>query len=58
MRQRIQIVIFTRTAMKEPEISEVIGIPLSVLNRAHMAYDMTKGGLKPLKPKRSGGRIN
>ena len=56
MRQRIQIVVLRETGMTQPEITEVVGVSLSTVNRAHMAFD--RGGLKALKPKPSGGRIN
>lgn len=56
MRQRIQMVVLRETGMTQPEIAEVVGVSLSTVNRAHMAFD--SGGLKALRPKPSGGRIN
>jgi hypothetical protein len=35
-------------------IAEAMGVSLSTVNRAHMAYDA--GGIKALKPKPIGGR--
>jgi transposase len=56
MRQRIQMVVLRESGMVQPDIADVLGVSLSTVNRAHMAYD--RGGLKALKPKPSGGRIN
>jgi transposase len=53
-RQRIQMVLLRETGMTQPAIAEAMGVSLSTVNRAHMAYD--KGGIKALKPKPSGGR--
>src|SRR5271169_6717758 len=55
MRQRIQIVLLRESGMTQPEIAEAMGVSLSTVNRAHMAYD--HGGRKALEPKPSGGRI-
>jgi len=40
--------------MTQPAIAEAMGVSLSTVNRAHMAYD--RGGIKALKPKPIGGR--
>lgn len=40
--------------MTQPAIAEAMGVSLSTVNRAHMAYD--GGGIKALKPKPIGGR--
>jgi transposase len=40
--------------MTQPLIAAAMGVSLSTVNRAHMAYD--QGGIKALKPKPSGGR--
>jgi transposase len=40
--------------MTQPAIAEAMGVSLSTVNRAHMAYDA--GGIKALKPKPIGGR--
>jgi transposase len=40
--------------MTQPAIAEAMGVSLSTVNRAHMAYD--HGGLNALKRKPSGGR--
>ena len=48
-RQRIQMVL-----LRQPAIAEAMGVSLSTVNRAHMAYD--GGGLQALKSKPSGGR--
>src|SRR5262245_54844726 len=53
-RERIQIVLMRENGMTQPAIAEVMGVSLSTVNRAHMAYD--SGGVKALKPKPSGGR--
>jgi len=53
-RQRIQMVLLRESGMTQPAIAEAMGVSLSTVNRAHMAYD--HGGLKALKPKPSGGR--
>jgi transposase len=55
MRQRIQMVLLREGGMTQPEIAQAMGISLSTVNRAHMAYD--NGGRKALQPKPSGGRI-
>src|SRR6266480_4781650 len=54
MRQRIQMVLLRENGMTQPAIAEAMGVSLSTVNRAHMAYD--HGGLKALKSKPSGGR--
>ena len=53
-RQRIQMVLLRETRMTQPLIAAAMGVSLSTVNRAHMAYD--RGGLKALKSKPSGGR--
>ena len=53
-RQRIQMVLLRESGMTQPAIAEAMGVSLSTVNRAHMAYD--GGGLKALKSKPSGGR--
>src|SRR5271169_5022781 len=53
-RQRIQMVLLRESGMTQPAIAEAMGVSLSTVNRAHMAYD--HGGLKALRRKRSGGR--
>jgi transposase len=53
-RQRIQTVLLRESGMSQPAIAEAIGVSLSTVNRAHMAYD--HGGLTALKSKPSGGR--
>ena len=53
-RQRIQMVLLRESGMTQPAIAEAMGVSLSTVNRAHMAYD--HGGLKALKPRPSGGR--
>lgn len=54
MRQRIQMVLLRESGMTQPAIAETMGVSLSTVNRAHMAYD--QGGLKALEPKPVGGR--
>ena len=53
-RQRIQMVLLREGGMTQPAIAEAMGVSLSTVNRAHMAYD--DGGIKALKPKPIGGR--
>ena len=53
-RQRIQMVLLRESGMAQPTIAAAIGVSLSTVNRAHMAYD--HGGIKALKPKATGGR--
>src|SRR6202051_4793671 len=53
-RQRIQMVLLRESGMTQPSIAEAMGVSLSTVNRAHMAYD--HGGLKALRRKPSGGR--
>lgn len=55
LRQRIQIVLLRESGMTQPAIAEAMGVSLSTVNRAHMAFDF--GGLAALAPKPSGGRI-
>jgi transposase len=40
--------------MMQSAIAAAMGVSLSTVNRAHMAYG--HGGIKALKPKRNGGR--
>ena len=53
-RQRIQMVLLRESGMTQPAIADAMGVSLSTVNRAHMAYD--RGGIKALKPKPNGGR--
>src|ERR1700683_4900447 len=53
-RQRIQMVLLRESGMTQPAIADAMGVSLSTVNRAHMAYD--HGGLKALRRKPSGGR--
>src|SRR5258708_28732271 len=53
-RERIQMVLLRESGMAQPAIAEAMGVSLSTVNRAHMAYD--GGGIKALKPKPIGGR--
>src|SRR5215472_7737125 len=53
-RERIQMVLWRESGMTQPAIAEGMGVSLSTVNRAHMAYD--QGGVKALKPKPNGGR--
>ena len=43
-RQRIQMVLLRENGMTQPAIAAALGVSLSTVNRAHMAYD--HGGLK------------
>ena len=53
-RQRIQMVLLRESSMTQPGIAAAMGVSLSTVNRAHMAFD--HGGIKALKPKPIGGR--
>jgi transposase len=53
-RERIQMVLLRESGLTQPQIAQALGMSLSTVNRAHMAYD--KGGVKALKPKPNGGR--
>ena len=53
-RERIQMVLLRESGMMQVEIAQCMGVSLSTVNRAHMAYD--HGGIKALKPKPNGGR--
>ena len=53
-RRRIQMVLLRESGMTQPLIASAMGVSLSTVNRAHMAYD--HGGLEALKPRPSGGR--
>ena len=53
-RQRIQMILLRESGMAQLAIADAMGVSLSTVNRAHMAYD--HGGIKALKPKPSGGR--
>src|SRR3984893_19379011 len=55
VRQRVQMVLLREGGMTQPEIAQAMGVSLSTVNRAHMAYD--HGGRRALEPKPSGGRI-
>jgi transposase len=52
--QRISMLLLRESGMTQPAIAEAMGVSLSTVNRAHMAYD--QGGIKALKPKPCGGR--
>jgi transposase len=53
-RERIQMVLLRESRMTQPAIADAMGVSLSTVNRANMAYD--GGGIKALKPKPIGGR--
>src|SRR6266478_3982997 len=53
-RQRMQMVLLRESGMTQPAIAEAMGVSLSTVNRAHMAYD--QGSITALKPKPCGGR--
>lgn len=53
-RERIQMVLLREGGMTQPAIAAAMGVLLSTVNRAHMAYD--DGGIKALEPKANGGR--
>ena len=39
LRQRIQMVLLREAGMTQPAIAEAMGVSLSTVNRAHMAFD-------------------
>ena len=53
-RERIQMVLLRESGMMQVEIAQCMGVSLSTVNRAHMAYD--HDGIKALRPKPNGGR--
>src|SRR5260370_2049929 len=53
-RERIQMVLLRESGMTQPANAAAMGVSLSTVNRAHMAFD--HGGIKALKPKPIGGR--
>ena len=52
-RERIQMVLQREGGLTQPAIAAAMGVSLSTVNRAHMAYH--QGGIKALKPKPNGG---
>src|SRR5215469_12985283 len=56
VRQRIQMILLREDGKTQPKIAELMGVSLSTVNRAHMAYD--NGGVNALQPKPTGGRRN
>ena len=48
------MILLRESGMTQPAIAEAMGVSLSTVNGAHMAYD--RGGHKALKPKPIGGR--
>ena len=53
-RQRIQMVLLRESGMTQRSIADAMGVSLSTVNRARMAFD--HGGIQALKPKPVGGR--
>src|SRR5258708_1468842 len=53
-RERIQMVLLRESGMTQPAIAAAMGVSLSTVNRAHMAFN--HGGIKAPKPKPIGGR--
>lgn len=54
VRQRIQMILLREDGKTQEEIAELMGVSVSTVNRAHMAYD--HGGRSALRPKPKGGR--
>ena len=50
-RQRIQMVLLRESGMTQPAIAAAMGVSLSTVNRAHMAYDGS--GSRRLNPSRA-----
>ena len=48
------MLLLRESGMTQPAIAAALGVSLSTVNRAHMAYEL--GGIKALKPKPIGGR--
>jgi transposase len=48
------MVVLRESRMAQPAIATAMGVSLSTVNRAHMAYD--HGGINALRPKPIGGR--
>jgi transposase len=48
------MVLLRESGVTQPAIAEAMGVSLSTVNRAHMAYD--QGCLEALRPKPCGGR--
>ena len=53
-RRRIQMVLLREEGLAQPAIAAAMGVSLSTVSRAHMAYD--QGGIKALEPQPCGGR--
>src|SRR5580698_8653849 len=53
-RQRIQMILLRESGIAQPAIADAMGVSLSTVNRAHMAYD--HGGIKA--PPRRNTRCN
>src|SRR3989475_12946817 len=53
-RERIQMVLLRESGMTQPAIAAAMGVSLSTVNRAHIAFN--HGRIKALKPKPIGGR--
>jgi hypothetical protein len=51
-RQRIQMVLLRESGPTQPAIGQAMGVSLSTVNRAHMAYD--HGGIKAYEHRISG----
>ena len=49
-RQRIQMVLLRESGMAQPAIAAAMGVSLSTVNRAHMAYDTAAS--RPSNPSR------
>ena len=54
LRRRIQMILLREDGNIQPKIAGLMGVSLSTVNRAHMAYD--NGGINALRPKPIGGR--
>ena len=55
-RQRIQMILLRESGMAQPAIADAMGVSLSTVNRAHMAYD--HGGIKKLSSRRRAAAAN
>jgi hypothetical protein len=50
-RERIQMVLLRENGVTQPAIAEAMGVSLSTVNRAHMAYLLTRHGWRKLMPR-------
>jgi transposase len=54
VRWKLPVVLLRESGMTQRSLAEAMGVSLSTVNRAHMAFD--HGGIQALKPKPTAGR--